>query len=69
MDIEDIGALAVPVPTLRELSETISARFGFLQNLTDEEKIVAQIREQDRALVLKMMGDLPGGRLFGIGLY
>ena len=69
IDIDDIGALAVPVPSAQELSEAISAQFKFLKNLTGEEKTIAQIREKDRALVLKMLEELPGGRLSGIGLY
>ena len=69
IDIDDIGALAIPTPTARELSEALSSQFKFLETLTAEEKIVAQIREQDRSLVLKMLEALPGGRLSGIGLY
>ena len=69
IDIDDIGALAVPVPTAQELSASLTTQFKFLQDLTDEERIVAQIRENDRALVLKMLEELPGGRLSGIGLY
>jgi len=69
VDIEDIGALAIPAPTVKELSKAVSTQFKFLNDLTDEERIVAQIRGQDRALVLKMLAELPGGRLTGIRLY
>ena len=69
VDIDDIGALTVPVPTVGELSKAVSMQFRFLYNLTDEERLVAQIRGQDRALVLKMLAELPGGRLSGIRLY
>jgi len=69
IDIDDIGALAVPAPTVRELSESVTKQFLFLNQLTDDEKTVALIREKDRALVLKMLEELPGGRLSGIGLY
>jgi len=69
IEIEDIGALAIPVPTARELSETVSKQYKFLEDLTEDEKTAAQINEKDRALVLKMLADLPGGRLSGIGLY
>jgi len=69
IDVEDIGALAVPTPTARELSEAVSLQFKFLENLTDDEAIIAQIREQDRSLALKMLRSLPGGRLLGIGIF
>jgi len=69
IDIDDIGALAIPVPTAKDLSESLSKHFKFLQNLTTDEKIIAQVREQDRSLALKMLRDLPGGRLSNIGLY
>jgi len=69
IDIDDIGALAIPAPTVNELSKTISTQFRFLRNLTDEESLIAQIRGQDRALLLKMLKKLPGSRLSGIKLY
>ena len=69
IDIDDIGALAVPVPSARELSEAVSTQFRFLRDLTDEEMVVAQIREQDRPTVLKMLAELPGSRLSGVRLY
>ena len=69
VDIDDIGALAVPTPTVSELSKAVSRLFSFLSNLTDEEKIVAQIRGQDRSLVIKMITELPGGQLSGTNLF
>jgi len=69
IDIDDIGALTVPAPTVSELSKAVSMQFRFLNNLTDDERLVAQIRGQDRALVLKMLAELPDGRLSGLKLY
>ena len=69
IDIEDIGALAVPAPTVNELTTAVSRQFRFLQDLTDEERSVAQIRGQDRKLVLKMLSELPCGRLSEVRLH
>lgn len=68
-DEEDIGALAVPVPTAAELSEALRTHFRFLADLDDNERTLAAAREQDRPLALRMLADLPGGRLANIGLY
>lgn len=46
-----------------------SAQFRFLGDLTDEEKIVAKIRGQDRALILELLAELPGGQLSGKKIY
>jgi hypothetical protein len=69
IDIDDIGALTVPIPTVSELSKAVSVQFKFLNDLTENESIIAQIRGQDRALALKMMSELPFGRLSGIKLF
>src|SRR5262249_2079311 len=37
-DMEDIGALAVPVPTADELSTLVRSRYKFLAELDDEER-------------------------------
>jgi predicted nucleotidyltransferase component of viral defense system len=68
-DEEDIGALAVPVPTAAELSEALRTHFGFLAALDPEEKVLAQAREQDRPLALRLLAALPGARLADVGLY
>ena len=68
-DANDIGALAVPVPSFDELSKTISKAFAFLLDLSAEEQTIASAREQDRAIVLQALCDLPGGRLIDAGLY
>jgi nucleotidyltransferase AbiEii toxin of type IV toxin-antitoxin system len=68
-DLDDIGALAVPVPTEVELASAVSARYAFLVNLDSEERQLALAREQDRDLALRVLAELPGGRLAHIGLY
>jgi len=69
IDIDDIGTLAVPVPTVHELSEALSTQYRFLAELTKDEEVVAQVKAKDRALVLRMLGELPGNRLSGVRLY
>lgn len=68
-DLDDIGALAVPIPTQAELAYTVSNRYAFLANLDAEERQLAQAREQDRDLALHLLADLPGARLAQVGLY
>lgn len=68
-DIEDIGALAVPTPKPEELSERVRKSFAFLQELDDEERIIANASGKDRALAIHLLENLPGGRLSGAGLY
>lgn len=67
-DEQDIGALAVPTPTAAELSEALRTHFRFLADL-DDERLLAQSREQDRPLALRALAALPGGRLTDAGLY
>lgn len=68
-DEEDIGALAVPIPTAVELSDSLRAHFRFLSDLDDVEQTLALAREQDRPLALQTLESLPDGRLAGVGLY
>lgn len=68
-DLDDIGALAVPVPTEAELASTVSTRYAFLAGLDAEERRLAGAREQDRDLALRLLAELPGGRLAHVGLY
>jgi predicted nucleotidyltransferase component of viral defense system len=68
-DEEDIGALAVPTPSVKELSDAISVNYAFLENLDDDECILACIKEKDRSVALKALAELPDHRLAGIGLY
>jgi Nucleotidyl transferase AbiEii toxin, Type IV TA system len=68
-DLNDIGALAVPVPTEADLATTVSTRYAFLAELDTEERQLAVAREQDRDLALRMLAELPGGRLAHLGLH
>ncbi|MCL2654341.1 MAG: nucleotidyl transferase AbiEii/AbiGii toxin family protein [Coriobacteriia bacterium] len=68
-DIDDIGALTAPSPTASELSDGVRTHFAFLAELDDDEGIVAHVNERDRALVLRMLSELPGGRLIKAALY
>ena len=68
-DIEDIGALAVPKPKPERLSEAVRDGFGFLAELDAEEVVIAQSNPRDRALALRLLAELPDGRIDGIGLY
>jgi hypothetical protein len=68
-DLDDIGALAVPVPTEAELASTVSTRYAFLTGLDAEERQLAGAREQDRDLALRLLAKLPGARLAHLGLY
>jgi len=68
-DTYDIGALSVPVPSAKELSGTVRTHYRFLADLDADEEIIAQADATDRSLTLKLISDLPGGRMNGIGLY
>lgn len=68
-DLEDIGALAVPVPSVETLSDKVRRGYSFLFDLTDEEKILAKSDERDRSLAIRLLKTLPGGRLANAGLY
>lgn len=69
VDLDDIGALAAPTPSLDDLNATISAHFAFLRNLDSDEQQLAAAREQDRAIALRLLCELPGVRLSEIGIY
>lgn len=64
-DQEDIGQLSVPAPDLDELAADLVAGYEFLRGLDPDEQAVASISAADRGLVLRMLADLPGGRLTG----
>jgi predicted nucleotidyltransferase component of viral defense system len=68
-DLEDIGALAVPPPTEKELAEQVRMHYTFLAGLDDLERQIALARGQDRHIVLRELGALPGRRFEGLGLY
>jgi predicted nucleotidyltransferase component of viral defense system len=68
-DLDDIGALAVPVPTAAELATAVRTRYAFLAELNTEERQLAAAREHDRDLALRLLAELPGGRLANLGLH
>jgi predicted nucleotidyltransferase component of viral defense system len=68
-DLEDIGALAVPTPTVTELSTTVSNHYSFLADLDADETRLSAALEKDRQLALRLLAELPGHRLGVLGLY
>jgi predicted nucleotidyltransferase component of viral defense system len=68
-DLEDIGALAVPPPSAKELAAQVKHHYAFLADLDGIERQLAVARGQDRPLALRELCDLPGGRLCDLGLY
>jgi len=69
VDLADLGALAVPTPSLADLNATIQAHYGFLRELDPQERQLAAAREQERHLALRLLNELPGARLASLGLY
>lgn len=65
-DDESIGLLTVPPPDLTDLGRDLSRLYGWLAELDPDERSVAEGRPQDRALVLRLLGDLPGARMNGV---
>lgn len=61
-DLEDIGALAVPTPSPRELSDSVRTGFSFLADLAEDEEVLAKADNRDRVLAIKLLEELPGGR-------
>lgn len=68
-DMEDIGALAVPTPKPEDLSERVRIGFAFLAGLDAQEEQLAQSDPRDRTLAIRLLEELPGGRLGGGILY
>ncbi|MDR1358036.1 MAG: hypothetical protein LBJ48_01575, partial [Coriobacteriales bacterium] len=56
---EDIGALVVPIPTARQLADTVQRHYGFLAELSADEEIIARADERDRSLVIALLRALP----------
>ncbi|MGH8299890.1 MAG: nucleotidyl transferase AbiEii/AbiGii toxin family protein [Steroidobacteraceae bacterium] len=65
-DDEAIGLLTVPPPVLGDLGQDVSLLYQWLADLDDDERAVAEGRPQDRNLVLRLLGELPEGRLAGV---
>jgi predicted nucleotidyltransferase component of viral defense system len=68
-DINDIGTLANPTPTAKELSDEVGKFYSFLSDLDEDEKVLSSVREQDRPLALHCLSGLPDKRIVGIGIY
>lgn len=68
-DLEDIGALATPVPSAKSLCDTVRIGFAFLEELTDDERILSRSDERDRSLAIRLIRNLPGGRLSDVKIY
>ena len=62
-DDEAIGLLTVPPPNLDTLGRELSELYRWLADLDDDERTVARGRPQDRNVVLRLLGALPGRRL------
>lgn len=62
-DDENIGLLAVPSPSLDDLGEQLASDYEFLANLDERESAIIRSHGADRKLVLRMLSELPGGRL------
>jgi len=67
-DEEDIGVLAVPAPKFEVLSRAVSSSYAFLADLDADEQVLAHARHSDRSLALRLLQQLPGGRLASIQL-
>lgn len=68
-DAEDIGALAIPTPTAKQLSDDVRRSYKFLAELTEEEEIIANADERDRTQVIKALQNLPTNRFNNHTLY
>jgi predicted nucleotidyltransferase component of viral defense system len=66
LDDEAIGLLTVPTPDLGDLGRELSRLYVWLGDLDDDERAVTEGRPQDRNLVLRLLAQLPGGRLSGV---
>ncbi len=62
-DDEQIGLLTTPAPDLTTLGHELPRFYGWLAALDDDEARVAVGASGDRAIVLRMIGALPGARL------
>lgn len=67
-DEDDIGVLAVPAPKFEALSAAISSSYQFLAALDADEQVLARAQQADRSLALRLLQQLPGGRLADIQL-
>jgi len=68
-DPEDIGALAIPLPNVADLSDALTSGFSFLAGMDADERTIAKGNAGDRQLALRMLRELPGKRLTDVGLF
>lgn len=59
LDLEDIGALSIPVPSAKELLSSVQQNYQFLNNLDNTEAQIAKSNAKDRSLVIKTLKKLP----------
>jgi hypothetical protein len=52
-----------PPPNLDELGADVPRYYGWLGDLDEDERAIAAGAAVDRALVLRLLGELPGARL------
>ena len=62
-DDGSISLLATSPPPLGELSKSLSSDYQFMQALTPEERTLASCSGRDRALLLRLLAELPGTQL------
>lgn len=62
-DDEQIGLLTTPPPNLDDLGASLSKYYGWLTQLDQEEKTAARAEPGDRGLILRLLTELPGGRI------
>ena len=63
VDAEDIGTLAVPAPTAKEMIEKLKINYDFLKNLDETEMIISKSNQKDRSIVIQALTELPGARM------
>lgn len=68
-DDEQIGLLASPPPSLRELEQDLHRLYGWLRDLTDEERRWARADARDRSDVIGAIRSLPGSTLANVYLW
>lgn len=68
-DLKDIGALAVPTPSSEKLCDAVRIGYSFLSDLDCDEQTLACSDERDRSLAIRLLRELPDGRLTEVSLY
>jgi hypothetical protein len=55
--------LTTPPPKLDDLGADLASRYSWLADLDSDEQRVAASDPADRSLVLRLLAELPGGRI------